>query len=205
MSTELLAPIPIPESTEIKTGAYVIPANKYARVTCLEAYDSDFTVNGVVAEKARLFKAFSSFSSGAAFNVTLPAGYLWEVRFFIGQVSNNSFRVYLYTTVDNTNFPLINFDRADNSAGVGSSVSDLVSTPSGNNNVVNSKGFVHEGGQPVRFSGAGYQNLYFLAKLIKQGEDYSEIVAPGTSLNGDRYSVSLYPIPKNNLPLALQE
>ena len=201
MTTEVQAPLAIPESTEIKTGAYVIPSNKYARVKCLEAHDQDFLVNGVICEKARRYRE----SRQSAVYVgnqtfTFPSGYTYRIN-LDAHAQAAGYRVSLgHTshTPNHTNFVA----RTNSDSGATNSVSN---TTEGTSPWYSAhKEYILQGGDSIRFN-QNWSAWYVSGYLIKQGDNYEDIVPAGTLLDGDRYSVSLYPIPLNNLPSELQE
>lgn len=153
MTTEVLAPLPIPEQTIIGQGSYTVPANKYAFLTATAS------CGGSAGQTGQNFGSPSGSAGGTSNH-------------------NSSWLVAGDTVSISNSFP--------NSSGSGSG-----------------------SGQTVITSGYAFVLLnavvFCVAYMAACSGTFNNVIYRHFFTGSSSYTLSLFPIPKNNLPDKLKE
>lgn len=195
-----------PATSSVKTGMYTIPAGKYAKVKCLEAYDTDFTVDGNIAEfKRRIIHQYITTTPVTDPTFGFPSTCSWRLTTFNltfdKTVTAGSILLIQGTTSYDPRYPRLPFKAADASIiGADQQTFEFYEYRNGNAYddrimTLAKEEIIHEGNalRPRASQGSIRVYSYYVSAVREGAPDmYEAIVPAGTVLNGERYSVTEY-------------
>lgn len=203
--------IEIPEISEIKTGAFIVPDGKYAKVKVLNATDAPFTVDGVIAEELTQFTAIRTSGVTANLSSAIPTtidSSIWRCK--LTYVCSPTVRAQVIINSLTTTSASQQFSKLIQQGGHQNSTvvegHDIAPSGAGSRASFTAEHFELAGGaQFVIVNSTSFvimpvYSYNFTAFRVRNGAMYEGKVPAGTVLDGDRYHIEIYAEPIANFP-----